>query len=359
MPLYTSDSSGDFVIGNKEYFSPIIHDISPMTTPLFGMTGGPEILDATTWEYYASSLATPDASDDQMSAQGATISAEDEDRILCQNRTAIFAKAATVSYTQEAVKKVGLNSELDWQAGRRLIQIKQNYETRMINGVRYRSPKTNATASLMQGMAGICGRFSSECQGGSVYGTASPNVIVSIENFASTSPDAMDTMNDLMRHLWDIGAEPDTVLCSSLNKQYISTWDSSGVTRNTDRVNAVIENVEWFEGPHGTVKVVPHRALSIYSDNGTDSYDGVTGEAVTDFSFVFQPSMIVKGTLKGYDWQSEDKAQDGLMYKRDVYFQGSVKSDNAATIGCFDFAGWATHTNTLGLPTAAANYDAT
>lgn len=358
MPQYTSDASGDFEIGNKEYYSDIIYDISPTTTPLFGMTGD-EPIDSVTWEFYCSVLGTPDPSDDQNYAQGATITSEDEDRILCQNRTAIFAKAATVSYTQERTKKVGLKSELDWQAGRRLIQIKKNYESRMINGVRYRSPKTSATASLMMGMAGLAGRFSDECQGLAAYGTAAANVIVAIENFASTSPDAMDTMNDLMRNMWDIGAEPNTVLCSSLNKQYISQWDSSGVTRNTDRTNAVIENVEWFEGPHGTVKVVPHRALSVYSDNGTDSYDGVTGEAVTDFAFVFEPMQIVKGTLEGFDWQSEDKAQDGMLYKRDVMFQGSVKAQNAATIGCFDFAGWATHTNTLGLPTAAATYDAT
>ena len=360
MPEYTSDANGLFVVGDKEYYSDVIKDISPTSTPLFGMTGD-ETITSTTWEYYTADLEEPDADIALATKQGQTIAAEDEDRIQCQNRTQIFTKAVAVTYTQEVVNKVGINSELDWRGGRKLIANKKNYEARMLNGVYYRSPKQKTVASVMQGLAGICALWSGECQSSATYGDNSPNVNTNIQDFNSSAPDAMDEMNDLMGHMWDLGAEPNTVICSSLNKRYISAWDSSGVTRNTDQTNRIIENVEWFEGPHGTVKVVPHRSLGVYSDDADDSFDNVdgTGVAIKDFAFVLDPAMQVKGTLRGYGWQSENKQPDGLEYKRDYRFQGSMKSMNAASIGMFSFAGWAGHTNTKALSGTKADYDLT
>jgi len=360
MAVYTSDASGDFKVGNKEYYSNVIKDISPTTTPLFNMIAE-EMVDSVSLEFYSADLATPDGSNDQASAQGASPTAVDENRILMVNRTQIFMKSVDVSDTQEVQKKVGISSELDWKGGRMLAHLKQNYEARCLTGVHYRSPKTNATASLMMGMAGFIARWSSPCNGGTSYGTLNTtNVNILIENFNNSgSLGAMDNFEEVNQKLWDLGGEPTVCIMSSRNKRYVSKWDSSGVTRNISDPRKVIQNVEFLEGDFNLVKMVPHRSLGAYSDNGTDSYDGVTGECVKDFAFLFDPSNWRRLTLKGYNWQSEDLARTGLKTERMYKFQGSLKCFNPGGSCVWDYAGWASHSNVLGLYGTAASYDLT
>ena len=355
MAVYTSNASGVYNVGNKEYYSNVIKDISPMNTPLFNMLAE-EMVDATSLEFYSADLASPDGSDDQASAQGASPTAADENRILMQNRTQIFMKSVDVSDTQEVQKKVGINSELDWKGGRMLAHLKQNYEARCLTGVRYRSPKTSVTPSLMMGMAGFIARWSSPCNSGTSYGTDNTtNVLTDIQNFNGK----LAEFQAVNQALWDLGGEPNVCLMSSRNKRYVSAWDNSGVTRNISDPRKVIQNVEFLEGDFNLVKMVPHRSLGTYSDNGTDDYDGQTGACVKDFALLFDPSMWKRLTLKGYNWQSEDLARTGLKTERMYKFQGSIKCVNPGGAAVWDFAGNSAWSNTLGLYTTAATYNAT
>jgi len=355
MAVYTSDSSGDYNVGNKEYYSEIIKDISPMTTPLFNMIGE-EMVDATTLEFYSADLTTPDGSNDQASAQGADPTAVDENRILMQNRTQIFMSSVDVTDTQEVQKKVGISSELDWKGGRMLTHLKQNYEARMLTGVHYRSPKTGATASLMQGLAGFIARWAGPCNSSALYGKANTtNVHITEETFNSH----LAEFQAVNQALWDLGGEPTVCIMSSRNKRYVSAWDNSGVTRNISDPRKVIQNVEFLEGDFNLVKMIPHRSLGAYDSSTGDTYDGVTNGCVKDFAFLIDPSNWKRLTLKGYDWQSEDLARTGLKTERMYKFQGSVKCVNPGGAAVWDFAGSASHTTSLGLMTTAASYDLT
>lgn len=358
MTIYSHTTGGAFNVGNKEDWSEEIMDISPTKTPLFGMFGE-ETADSVLFETYSEDLRAVDPSNDRAVAQGGTPSKVDEDRIPMQNYTQIYASGVEVTDTQQATKKVGINDELGHRGARELAALKQDYEARILCGVGMRSPRGGATASLMQGMVGIIARYADECNSGTNYGANNTvNVCITQENFDDSGAlGAKNKLTDLWQDLFILGSGADTLVMGAEDAKYLGRWSAADVTRMSNEVVKITDNVELFATPFGMVKRIIHRTLIKYSDNGVDSFDGVTGEAVRDFAYLITPSLWKRMPLKDYNWQSEDLARSGpLKDERQFKYQGALRCKNPGGELVYNFAGWATHNHTLALPTTAAGY---
>lgn len=361
MAEYSHDSSADFEVGFKEDYSEIITDISPQTTPIISMLGN-ETVDSTHYETYSEDLYSRDGSTGKARKESVGVSdvtAKNEDLILMENRTMVYFDYVQASATARKSKQVGINDVLDHKGGRLLIHLKQCYESRVLTGVKMKTHVAGTTGGYFRGMPGEIGRYADVCNGGTDYGTDSDNVVTSIQNFASTSPDAQDTLNDVLQERWDDGGEPAYLLCSSTAKVDIAAFDASGVTRMFDNPRKIVENVEIYESPLGEVAVVPSHALQVYDAHVDSAYDAAAasgGTQVTDFAFLIDPKVWKTITLQGDGWRSENVSPTGRNYERFYTAQVGLRCYNSGGEAVFDFAGNSSFSNTEGLPTTVAGY---
>jgi len=363
MAVFTHTSGNVFEVGNKEYYSNIINDISPMTTPVLGMIGREEV-DSQKWEYYTSDMAAPNCSDAALSPQGANPVAVDEGRIQVYNRFGIFETSCKVTDSQQNQKKVGNISELDWKVGRRLIQQKQSLEKGVLTRVRMGVPAAGTEKGAFQGLPGIVARWASPCQGGTDYGDDNTtNLDITIGDLSDDltgSSQGMGRVDAMIQRLWELGADPSYLIMSAANKKFVDQWDTSGVTRNTNTLSKLVEKIDGYEGSFGAIQMVPSRWLGASADAAGQAYDGEGAATyIQDFALMFQPEMVKLGVAKGDDWHSEMLARTGRNREVMISGQFSLKCSNPSSIGLFPFAALASRTNTYVMPTVAATYEDT
>jgi hypothetical protein len=359
MPVFTHSASDTFEVGNKEFYSNIIDDISPMTTPILGMIGR-ETVDSQLVEYYTADMETPSSEDADFAVQGADPSPSVQGRFRVYNRMGIFQTSCKVADSEQTQKKVGNISELDWNVGRRLVKQKQSLEQSVLTRVRMQSPSTNSAKGLFQGLPGIAGAWSGPAQTEQSIGLGNSNttnIDVTIEDLSDDltgSTQGMGRVDGMIQRLWENGADVSVLVMSAANKKNIDQWDTSGITRNTNQLSRLVEKIDGYEGSFGAIKMIPSRWLSIHTDTANDEFDAYGGGAATnirDFAIMFQPEMAKLLVMEGDDWHSEELARTGRNREIMISGQFSLKYDNPSGLGLFSFASWTTHTNTVDLPT--------
>jgi hypothetical protein len=361
---HTDDTTPVFTTGNKEDWSDTIWNISPTDLPLFRSIKRKNI-NVTTYEFYTEVLKNASAKISDAQVQNFTPSATEDARKKCQNYTMILQDAATVSRTQEKHKKVGIKSELDHQLMNKMMVMKKSAELRCLAGVAGRSPKSTTYGGVAYGLPGLVGLYGDivlHIDGTTrVYGTANTtNVNVVEEDFENDTTNTKYGWREFkstLKKVWKLGSRPKLMITTPEDKEYISLWDTSGVTRESGKINEVEEMVDIVITDFGKVRAIPHEDLVKYTDNGTDAYDGTAGTMVTDFAILFDPAYVKLLMFDDFFTDELGKTTDGITRFAGVEF--SIEASAPHGIGIFDFAGnHAAHTYQIGLPSTAAGYAA-
>ena len=229
----------------------LITNVAPTDTPFISMIGSgtcdaikPEWLEDTLGE------AATNKQVEGFDAEAAAITPPTR----AYNYTQIMAKTFMVSGSLEEVKKHGRKSELAYQTGLKMKELARDMEYAALNGTK--AAGDGSTARAMDG----CLAFAHASNTYSFGSTA-----------AATNHITEEILNDVLQSMWELGANPDTVLAPPAQKRKISKFTDDG--RLTINANAsekkVSMTVRILETDFGTVAIVPERFIAA---TGTGTY---------------------------------------------------------------------------------------
>ena len=244
---YTSNMSYSLA----EEVDKLIANVAPTDTPFISMIGSANC-DSTKPEWLEDTLgdAAANAQVEGFDATAAAITPPTRS----YNRTQILAKSFMVSGSLEEAKKHGRKSELAYQTGLKMKELARDIEYAALNGT-----LANGDASTARAMAG-CLAFAHSSNTYSFGSTA-----------AATNHITEEILNDVLQSMWELGANPDTVLAPPAQKRKISAFTDDGrltINSNADQ-KKVTMTVRILETDFGTGAIVPERFLAA---SGSDPY---------------------------------------------------------------------------------------
>ena len=229
----------------------LITNVAPTDTPFISMIGA-STCEQTKFEWLEDTLGDA-AENAQVEGFDATAAAITPPARL-DNYTQIMQKTFMVSGSLEEAKKYGRKSELAYQTGLKMKELARDLEYAALNGA-----KAAGDASNARKMGGVL-EFAHASNTYSFGSTA-----------AATNHITEEILNDVLQSMWELGANPDTVLAPPAQKRKISKFTDDG--RLTINANAsekkVSMTVRILETDFGTVAIVPERFIAA---TGTDPY---------------------------------------------------------------------------------------
>lgn len=247
--VYDASASTGVGRGNREDLVNTVYDISPTDTPLLSAlprTKATAVLHEWTTHALISAAANEKVEGDDIAITAAT------PKTRLNNRTAISAKVAGVTHTQQAVSKVGMQDAMAEETGYRMAEIKRDMEV-MLNA---NTAKVAGDDSTARKTAGI------------------PTWIVNAAGVVGANPtgDGTDTAtNGSQRALtegllqsasqlaYDDGGNPSLLIVGAFNKRVVSGF-SGNQTRNVDAdEKKLVNSISVYEDDFNTLKVVADR----------------------------------------------------------------------------------------------------
>lgn len=168
------------------------------------------------------------------------------------NYTQYSYKVFKLADVMEHVDKVGRSSEVAYQKGRHLAELKTNVEYDMLNT----AASSAGTATAARASKGAKGFISTN-----KYDFSATQ--------AATNLLTETLFNDRMEAAWNVGGKPNLVLCPGKIKRQISAFNGNNrVTINSDQEEKkVIATVDFYESDFGVVKIAPSRFLAVDATN--------------------------------------------------------------------------------------------
>jgi hypothetical protein len=168
------------------------------------------------------------------------------------NYTQHSHKVFKLADVMEAVDKVGRSSEVAYQKGLKLSELKTEVEYDMLNTAA--SEVGNAT--LARASKGVKGFITTN-----LYNWSNTQAVTQLLT--------EELFNNSMESAWNYGGKPNLVLCPGKIKRQISAFNGNNrITVNMDQAEKkVMATVDFYESDYGTVKIVPSRFLAVDASN--------------------------------------------------------------------------------------------
>lgn len=229
----------------------LIANIAPTDTPLISMIGSANC-ESTHPEWMEDTLgdAATNAQLEGFDAEAAAVVPPSK----LENYTQIMSKVFMVSGSLEEAKKHGRKSELAYQTGLRMKELARDLEYNALNSTK--NAGAAGTARAMDGLFAFADSANTYTFGGTP---------------AATNHITEELLNDTLQAMWQLGANPDTVLAPPAQKRKISAFTDDGrltINANADQ-KKVTMTVRILETDFGTVAIVPERFIAA---SGADPY---------------------------------------------------------------------------------------
>jgi hypothetical protein len=247
--VYDASATSGVGRGNREDLVNTVYDISPTQTPLLSAlarTKAEAVLHEWTTHALIAAAANEKVEGDDIAITAAVA------KTRLNNRTAISAKVAGVTHTQQAVGKVGMQDAMAEQVGYRLAEIKRDLEV-MLNANTAKVAGNGTTARKSAGF---------------------PTWIVNAATVIGANPtgDGTDTAtNGTQRALtegllqeaselaYEDGGNPSLLVVGAFNKRVVSGFPGNQ-TRNVDAdEKKLVNSISIYEDDFNTLKVVADR----------------------------------------------------------------------------------------------------
>jgi hypothetical protein len=247
--VYDASATSGVGRGNREDLVNTVYDISPTQTP--ALTALPRAkAEAVLHEWTTNTLITA-AANEKVEGDDIAITAA-VPKVRLNNRTAISAKVAGVTHTQQAVGKVGMQDAMAEQVGYRMAEIKRDMEIMLFAN----TAKVAGNDSTARKSAGF------------------PTWIVNAATVIGANPtgDGSDTatngtqralteglLQDASQLAYDDGGNPSLLIVGAFNKRVVSGFPGNQ-TRNTDAdEKKLVNSISIYEDDFNTLKVVADR----------------------------------------------------------------------------------------------------
>ena len=232
---------------DREDFSNIIYNISPMQTPFMSSIGTRNVKNVV-FDWQTESLPTPSGTGQlegfELSRAASTATARVSN--VCQ----ISYRDATVTGSQDASDAAGKRSEMAHQLAIMAKALKRDMEEALCQ----KGAKTTGNATTARQTGGfeswITTNDSRGTSGASTGGGAAPT--------DGTQRALTETLlKDVLELMFASGAEPNLAICGPHNKQVISGFTGRSQARQMVDANTVEASVSIYSSDFGELKIVP------------------------------------------------------------------------------------------------------
>ena len=300
-------------IGEREDLADVIYNVDPTDTPFISTIATVKAT-AVNHEWQTQALraavttnAVLEGSDAVINSRTATVRLGN----ICQ----IMDETASVTGTQQVVKKAGRDDEMDYQlilAGK---ELKRDMEATALTN-QAKATGDNTTARTMASVLSWIGT-NDDFGGGS---GASPT---SLDGTAARTDGTQRAFTEaqlktVLNLIWGNGGDPETIMLGGFNKQVMSGFVGRGTPTEDTKAKKIIAAVDVYESDFGTLRIVPNR-------NNPRTRDAL----------IFQMNMWAKATLR--NMKTIDLAVTGDNRKKQIVTEWTLESRNEkASGGVFD-----------------------
>jgi hypothetical protein len=245
--------------GMREDLKDFIATVSPEETPFLSLIGT-ATADNTYFEWQTDALDTATTSNAVLEGDDfAATSYTAPTRIA--NRCQISTKGIVVTGTTEAVRKAGRASELARLVIKRGKELRRDLETICMSN----QGSTTGATDVARKTGALCAWYAatanaSRGSGGSAGGFSNGNVAAATDSSTANMRALTESiLKTTLAGCWDTGANIKVLMCSSTQKQNISTF-TGGSTRTKDAEDRkIVAAIDVYESDFGTISVVPNR----------------------------------------------------------------------------------------------------
>ncbi len=286
---------------NAEDVTNIVMNIDPAETPMLNMMGT-SVAEATFTQWPIESLSAVDTNNANIEGDDATIDASSTPTLV-GNYCQLMDKTASVSTTQEAIRKYGVSKEMAKQLAKKGKELKRDMETTIfLNQARVvgaagtaqkmRSLPSWITTNVSRGASGANGSATTAATDGTQRNFTEA-LFRALVVTAYTNADEL----------------PGTVFAGPANRANISSQLSGNSTRFYDiKEDTLNATVSVYRSDYGTLKIIPDRF-----------------QRERDM-FLINPKYIKRRVLE--PMQTQDLATTGLTRKKQMWTNWTLEVSN-------------------------------
>lgn len=247
--VYDASATTGVGRGNREDLVNTVYDISPTATP--GLSALPRTKAEAVLHEWTTNALIAAAANEKVEGDDIAITIA-VPKVRLNNRTAISAKVAGVTHTQQAVSKTGMQDAMAEQVGYRLAEIKRDMEVMLFAN----TAKVSGNDTTARKSAGF------------------PTWVINAATVIGANPtgDGTDTAtNGTQRALtegllqeasqlaYEDGGNPSLLIVGAFNKRVVSGFPGNQ-TRNVDADDKkLVNSISIYEDDFNTLKVVADR----------------------------------------------------------------------------------------------------
>ena len=296
-------------IGNREDLIDNIFDVSPVETPVLSAIKKKKASNRIhEWQTDVLAAAAANAVIEGFDQSGAAPAATTR----LSNNTQIMSKSVIVSGTQESINSAGRSSEVGYQSGRRMQELKKDMEFAILdNGIAngIGNPKVTGSDSVAREMASLSTYIITNvsiASGGAVAtgdGTDVMTTGTANRAFTAVLLDAALTL------AYTNGGDPKMLVVSATNKGVVSDFTTGGATRYvTTDDKKLTTSIDVYVGDFHTLQVTPCRQLEGSNVYGID------------------PEYLALAELRGMEMK--DLAKTGDAIQKQITWEATVEMCN-------------------------------
>lgn len=247
--VYDASATSGVGRGNREDLVNTVYDISPTQTP--ALTALPRTKATAVLHEWTTHALIAAAANEKVEGDDIAITAANAKTRL-NNRTAISAKVAGVTHTQQAVGKVGMQDAMAEQVGYRLAEIKRDMElmlfanTAKVAGNDTTARKSAGFPTWILNAAGVIGANPT----GDGTDTATDGTQRALTE---------GLLQEASQLAYDDGGNPSLLIVGAFNKRVVSGFPGNQ-TRNSDADDKkLVNSISIYEDDFNTLKVVADR----------------------------------------------------------------------------------------------------
>jgi hypothetical protein len=261
--LDTYDAAG----ANREDIHDIVSLITPDETPAFTLLNrGSRSVDAAKHEWTIDDLAAPDTDNANVQGFTYTFDASDvPDRV--GNYTQIFDKTFLISKTQEAVKKVGRNSDVTRQKMKKGMEIRIDIEAALLSN----QASVAGSGSVPPRMAGLRAWLATNDSMGSGGSSGGYNTSTGVVDAATNGTQRAFTktlLDDTIQSAYTAGGSPKQLMVSPYVKRIFSTFMSDAnvaafrTQLSGEKKGTIYGAADVYVSDFGSIDVIPNRQMA-------------------------------------------------------------------------------------------------
>lgn len=240
-------------VGIREDLSDMIYNISPTETPFFSACPKTDA-DSTYTEWQTDALAAADTDNAVVEGDDATLDAVVATARL-GNYTQISDKTASISGTQEAVKKAGRAKEMAYQIAKKTKELKRDIESIIVGTNQARAAGNAATARRAATLLSWIATNDDFGAGG-----ASPVTIGSTTRTDGTQRAFTEALlKSVLQLVFTSGGNPTMLMVGPAQKQVVSTFTGGATKFDRSEDEKLYAAFDIYKSDFGTLKAVPNR----------------------------------------------------------------------------------------------------